>query len=136
MRQAVYHLNDVTEVERECGICSDALPKISEQNLEEQMDSLWSPCCNKWYENNMCNSSLFANLAPEKIEGMEELVSGRLFTTRMPRDLFTDPMERKDWLRKCTRNNLKVICVLTEPHEFKKYSGIDGLIEFYENECG
>ena len=25
-----------------------------------------------WYENNLCNASLFANLAPEKIEGMEE----------------------------------------------------------------
>jgi len=89
-----------------------------------------------WYENNLCNSSLFANLAPEKIEGMEPLVPGRIFTTRMPRDLVEDPNERKDWLEKVKKNNLKVICVLTEPHEFEKYSGMDGLLEFYENECG
>ena len=89
-----------------------------------------------WYENNLCNSSLFANLAPEKIEGMTELVPGRLFTTRMPRDLIEDPSERKDWLDKVKKNNLKVICVLTEPHEFEKYSGREDLIQFYENDCG
>ena len=84
-----------------------------------------------WYENNLCNSSLFANLAPEKIEGMTELVPGRLFTTRMPRDLIEDPSERKDWLDKVKKNKLKVICVLTEPHEFEKYSGREDLIQFY-----
>lgn len=89
-----------------------------------------------WYENNLTNAGLFANLAPEKIEGMEELVPGRLFTTRMPRDLIEDPGERKDWLDKVKENELKVICVLTEAHEFEKYSGDDGLIEFYEKECG
>ena len=89
-----------------------------------------------WYENNLCNSSLFANLAPEKIEGMVQLVPGRLFTTRMPRDLIEDPAERKHWLDKVKLNNLKVICVLTEPHEFEKYSGRDDLLKFYENECG
>ena len=30
----------------------------------------------------------------------------------------------------------KVICVLTEPDEFKKYSGMDGLLDFYREECG
>ena len=89
-----------------------------------------------WYENNLCNSSLFANLAPEKIEGMDPLVPGRIFTTRMPRDLVEDPSERKDWLEKVQKNKLEVICVLTEPHEFEKYSGMDGLLDFYENECG
>ena len=88
-----------------------------------------------WYENNLCNASLFANLAPEKIEGMKELVPGRLFTTRMPRDLIEDPSERKDWLDKVKKNDLKVICVLTEPHEFEKYSGRQDLIDFYEKEC-
>ena len=89
-----------------------------------------------WYEINLCNSSLFANLAPEKIEGMKELVPGRLFTSRMPRDLIEDPGERKKWLDKVKKNDLKVICVLTEPHEFEKYSGREDLIHFYENECG
>ena len=84
----------------------------------------------------MTNSSLFANLAPEKIEGMEELVPGRLFTTRMPRDIVKDLNERKDFIDKCKINRLKVICVLTEPEEFQKYSGMDNLLDFYKKECG
>ena len=43
-----------------------------------------------WYEINLCNASLFANLAPEKIDGMEQFVPGRLFSTRMPRHLIQD----------------------------------------------
>jgi len=86
-----------------------------------------------WYENNLTNVSLFANLT---LEGLPELVPGRLFTTRMPRDLTTDPNERQDWLDKCRINQLKVICVLTEPEEFKKYSGMDDLRDFYRQECG
>jgi len=86
-----------------------------------------------WYENNLTNVSLFANLT---LEGMEELVPGRLFTTRMPRDLIADPGERKDWLDKCRINKLKVICVLTEEEEFEKYSGMHGLLDFYRKECG
>ena len=51
LRQAVYYCNEDGNKDdgRECGICSDNLPKISEQNLEEQMDNVWSPCCSKWY---------------------------------------------------------------------------------------
>ena len=89
-----------------------------------------------WYENNLSNASLFANLAPEKIEGMEQLVPGRLFTTRMPRDIVNDLGERNDFIDKCKKNNLKVAFVLTEPHEFEKYSGTGGLIEYYNKECG
>ena len=89
-----------------------------------------------WYENNLTNSSLFANLAPEKVKGMEQLVPGRIFTTRMPRDIVNDLGERHDFIDKCKKNNLKVICVLTEEHEFMKYSGMDGLKDFYRDECG
>jgi len=89
-----------------------------------------------WYENNLTNSSLFANLAPEKVKGMEQLVPGRIFTTRMPRDIENDRSERNDFIEKCKKNNLKVVCVLTEEHEFKKYSGTDALKDFYRNECG
>lgn len=53
----------------------------------------------------------------------------------MPRDLIEDPAERKDWLDKVKLNDLKVICVLTEPHEFEKYSGMEGLLDFYRNDC-
>ena len=81
-----------------------------------------------WYENNLSNAILFANLS---LEGLRQLVPGRLFTTRMPRNIVEDPGERKDFVEKCQKNQLKVICVLTEPEEFKKYSGMDGLLDFY-----
>ena len=86
-----------------------------------------------WYENNLTNASLFANLT---LDGLPQLVPGRLFTTRMPRDIVQDYGERMDFIYKCKINNLKVICVLTEPEEFKKYSGMDGLLDFYREECG
>ena len=89
-----------------------------------------------WYEINLANSSLFANLSPEKIEGMEQLVPGRLFTTRMPRNIVEDLNERYDFIEKCNVNDLKVVCVLTESEEFKKYSGMDDLLDFYTMECG
>lgn len=86
-----------------------------------------------WYENNLTNASLFANLT---LDGLPQLVPGRLFTTRMPRDIVNDLGERNDFINKCKVNDLKVICVLTEAEEFKKYSGMDGLLEFYREECG
>merc|ERR1719410_1714348 len=64
-----------------------------------------------WYENNLTNASLFANLT---LDGLPQLVPGRLFTTRMPRDIVKDPQERKDFVHKCKVNNLRVICPLTE----------------------
>ena len=86
-----------------------------------------------WYENNLTNSSLFANLAPEKVKGMEQLVPGRIFTTRMPRNIENDLGERQDFIEKCKKYDLKVVCVLTEEHEFQKYSGTEKLKEFYRN---
>ena len=97
------------------------------ENEKDRMDP------DHWYENNLTNASLFANLT---LDGLPQLVPGRLFTTRMPRDIVEDPGERRDFVYKCKVNQLKVICVLTEPEEFKKYSGMDGLLEFYREECG
>ena len=54
----------------------------------------------------------------------------------MPRNIVEDPEERKDFVKKCRMNKLRVVFVLTETHEFKKYSGMDGLLEFYKQECG
>ena len=90
-----------------------------------------------WYELNLTNSSLFANLAPEKVAGMEQLVPGRLFTTRMPRDL-NDPTQREaeDFQDKIKKNNLRVVFCLTEPEEFEKYAGVEDLMEFYKQDCG
>jgi len=86
-----------------------------------------------WYENNLTNALLFANLT---LDGMEQLVPGRLFTTRMPRNIVEDLGERDDFIDKCTVNNLRVVLVLTEPHEFEEYAGEPDLLKFYREECG
>ena len=88
-----------------------------------------------WYENNLTNSSLFSNLSPTKLGGMRSLVPGRLFTTRMPRHIDADLTKRNAFVEKCKTNELRVVFVLTEPNEFKKYSGLDNLLDFYKNEC-
>jgi len=88
-----------------------------------------------WYEINLTNATLFSNLYLEAVEGLEQLVPGRLFSTRMPRDLVEDLGEREDFIKKCQKNKLRVVFVLTEPFEFKKYSGMDGLLDFYGQEC-
>merc|ERR1712142_88858 len=88
-----------------------------------------------WYEINLTNAVLFSNLYLEAVEGLEQLVPGRLFSTRMPRDIVEDLGEKNDFIKKCQKNKLKVVFVLTEPFEFKKYSGMDGLLDFYKQEC-
>ena len=90
-----------------------------------------------WYELNLTNISLFANLAPEKVEGMEQLVPGRLFTTRMPRDLNDSTQhEGEDFITKVEKNNLKVVFCLTVTEEFEKYAGVENLMDFYRQDCG
>ena len=54
----------------------------------------------------------------------------------MPRNIVEDEGERRDFIDKCRKNDLRVICVLTEPEEFEKYSGESGLLDFYRDECG
>ena len=65
-----------------------------------------------WYELNLTNSTLFANLAPEKVDGMEQFVPGRLFTTRMPRNLNDSKPAVDEFIKKCNENELKVVFVL------------------------
>jgi len=97
------------------------------ENEKQKMDP------DHWYEINLTNALLFANLS---LEGLPQLVPGRLFSTRMPRNIVEDETERKDFIEKCRKNDLRVACVLTEPEEFEKYSGDDGLLDFYRDECG
>ena len=75
------------------------------------------------YENNLTNASLFANLT---LDGLPQLVPGRLFTTRMPRDIVKDPQERKDFVHKCKVNNLVRITLQPCPKNwgFHKHSVI------------
>ena len=58
-----------------------------------------------WYEINLTNAMLFANLT---LDGLPQLVPGRLFSTRMPRNIVKDPNERLDFIKKCRKNDLRV----------------------------
>ena len=60
-----------------------------------------------------------------------KIALGRLFTTRMPRNIVEDLGERDDFISKCNVNNLRVVLVLTEPHEFQEYAGEADLLKFY-----
>ena len=68
------------------------------------------------YENNLTNASLFANLT---LDGLPQLVPGRLFTTRMPRDIVKDPQERKDFVHKCKVNNLVRVSLKPCPQNWR-----------------
>ena len=61
-----------------------------------------------WYELNLTNSFRFSNLTAA--DDAKQLVPGRLFTTRMPRNIYDKSMkEGKDFEEKVAKNNLKVV---------------------------
>lgn len=73
--------------------------------------------------------NLFTNLS---LHGSEELLPGRLFTTRMPRDIETNPIMAENFRRKVKLYNLRAAMILTEPFEYMKYAG-SNLEAFYES---
>jgi hypothetical protein len=85
----------------------------------------WNP--DHWFELPIRNANLFATLT---LQGVPELLPGRLFTTRMPRKLTTEPGEAKDFEDKCKANNLHTVLILTEPKEYAEYAGTN-LEAFY-----
>ena len=78
------------------------------ENEKQKMDP------DHWFEINLTNALLFANLS---LEGLPQLVPGRLFSTRMPRNIVEDETERKDFIEKCRKNDLRVRDVLTKDRE-------------------
>lgn len=82
-----------------------------------------------WFEINLTNCQLFSNLS---LDGIDELLSGRLFSTRMPRDLKTNPETGEKFRQKAIKNNLNTVLILTEKKEYAKYAGAD-LEEFYRS---
>lgn len=72
---------------------------------------------------------LFDNL---HLEGMDELLPGRLFTTRMPRNIKKDPANAEKFRLKCKEYNLNIALILTETEEYIKYAGAD-LEDFYKS---
>jgi len=88
------------------------------------------------YELNLSNGNLFERFLPQ-----EELVSGRLFTTRMPRQLpstllatneSVPSLSAENFKLKCKFNNLSSVVILTQEEEYMKYAGGD-LEAFYRS---
>ncbi len=75
------------------------LDELKPMNERSKMDP------DHWYENNTANAVLFANL---NLDGVPELLPGRIFTTRMPRNLSTDPSSAEKFRKKVIENKLKV----------------------------
>lgn len=87
------------------------------------------------FEINLSNENLFNYLS---LHG-HELIKGRLFTTRMPRQLpsilspvteSTSSSSSEIFKLKCKNNNLSSVVILTHKEEYMKYAGGD-LETFY-----
>jgi protein-tyrosine phosphatase len=81
------------------------------------------------FELNTANAVLFDNLS---LDGFEEVLPGRLFTTRMPRKIHEDPSAAERFKAKVAENSLSTVLILTESKEYEQYAGAD-LEEFYRS---
>lgn len=82
-----------------------------------------------WFEINTSNAALFQDLT---LKGIEELLPGRLFTTRMPRNLKEQPDNAQAFIAKVREYQLDTVVVLAEHKEYDKYAGTD-LEDFYNS---
>ena len=92
-----------------------------------------------WYELNVTNAYLFPSIAYEKIKGMEQLIPGRLFTTKIPVDLNqpdqiilqeNNYVKAKKFMEKIKSNDLKTIFCVTDLNEFQELGKLEYLIQF------
>eukprot|EP01036_Dinobryon_divergens_P029311 gene29311-38385_t len=111
--------------------CWDTYQSLSELYASEShaYNTRFDIDLDHWYEINLANRVLFDNL---HLVGMQELLPGRLFSTRMPRNIKKDPDSANKFRKKCTENNLHTVLILTETEEYEKYAGAD-LEEFYRS---
>lgn len=84
---------------------------------------------NHWFEVNLANCMLFDNLT---LVGADEVLPGRLFSARMPRDLDTKPENKEEFIKNCKKYKIKTIVMLAEEKEYQIYSHVD-LLEFYQS---
>eukprot|EP01035_Chromulina_nebulosa_P036766 gene36766-49572_t len=82
-----------------------------------------------WFEINLTNAVLFPQLDLDRIG---ELLPGRLFTTRMPRNIKTSPDSAAKFKEKKEKYSLDTALILTEKEEYAKYAGAD-LEAFYKS---
>ena len=87
-----------------------------------------------WFEINLVNAVLFDNFNSTFAAAnfSEEILTGRLFTCRMPRDLNTSNENKNNFVLKIKQYSINCILILTESSEFIKYAGTD-LERFYVN---
>jgi hypothetical protein len=80
------------------------------------------------------NQYLFSGLRLHESGIKDELITGRLFSTRMPRDLTTNPDAKPNFAKRAKDRNLHTVLVLTEPKEYEEYAGQD--LEAFYKELG
>eukprot|EP01038_Epipyxis_sp_PR26KG_P004526 gene4526-6391_t len=104
-------------------VAGSALKKRSSQKFNDPNDP------DHWFEVELHNRALFENLS---LEGCKEVLPGRLFTTRMPRNLDKDEDSADKFQEKVAFYKLNTVLILTETEEYSKYAGQD-LEEFYRS---
>eukprot|EP01035_Chromulina_nebulosa_P004916 gene4916-6681_t len=82
-----------------------------------------------WFEINLTNLVLFPMLDLSKIG---ELLPGRLFTSRMPRNIATSQDSATKFIEKRLKYDVDTIFILTAKDEYKEYAGAD-LDAFYKS---
>lgn len=82
-----------------------------------------------WFEINLSNERLFPHIS---LRGLPNLLPGRLFSTRMPRDLAENLGARTAFERKVKQHKLDIVLILTEKEEYEEYAKVD-LEEFYHS---
>ena len=102
-RGAHYHCFEWTSLP--AWICSEWLWVMCKARFLEHFSWYFETDVFSRYEINLTNAVLFANLT---LDGLPQLAPGRLFTTRMPRNIVEDPSERADFVEKCKVNDLRV----------------------------
>ena len=84
-----------------------------------------------WFELPLDNEHLFRSVHLQSFPS--RVIPGRLFTTRMPRDLTTRPHAAVRFAEKARLAQLRLVVVLTEQQEYRLYSGTGKLLSFYED---
>ena len=84
-----------------------------------------------WFELPLDNEHLFRSVQLQSFPS--RVIPGRLFTTRMPRDLTTRPHAAVRFAEKARLAQLRLVVVLTEQQEYRLYSGTGKLLSFYED---
>lgn len=75
-----------------------------------------------WFHLPLNNDNLFETLT---LRGIPELLPGKLFSTRMPRNQESDPASKTAFAEKVKKNKLAAVVILTEPEEYQEYAGTD-----------